>query len=89
MISKRGSCMKLWYKKQASAFPEALPLGNGSLGAMVYGQIPEGHMTLNLDTLWSGTGTKHERAPEEGMLPKVRNLIYKGEYYEADRKSVV
>lgn len=85
MICERGSCMKLWYKNQASGFTEALPLGNGSLGAMVYGQMPDGHMTLNLDTLWSGTGTRHEKAPEEGMLQKVRELIYKGEYYEAEK----
>lgn len=77
--------MNLWYKKPAHGFTEALPLGNGSLGAMVYGQIPEGYLTLNLDTVWSGTGTRHEKAPEPGMLERVRKLIFQEEYYEAEQ----
>jgi len=47
---------KLWYAVPAASFCEAMPIGNGSLGAMVYGKVPEEYITLNLDTLWSGTG---------------------------------
>ena len=49
---------KLWYKTQATSFTQALPIGNGSLGAMVYGKVPEEYISLNIDTLWSGAGRK-------------------------------
>ena len=45
----------LKYISPAKSFTEALPLGNGSLGAMVYGGVPEEKITLNYDTFWSGT----------------------------------
>ncbi len=40
---------KLWYKTPAASFCSALPIGNGSLGAIVYGNVPEEYMTLNLE----------------------------------------
>ena len=45
---------ELWYRKEAEGFGEALPLGNGSLGAMVYGRTQREKISLNEDTLWSG-----------------------------------
>ena len=48
---------KLWYKHEANKFEEALPLGNGSFGAMVYGKTKKEKISLNLDTLWSGKKT--------------------------------
>ena len=53
---------RLWYAKQAEAFEEALPLGNGKLGAMVYGKTGTEKISLNADTLWSG----HPEAKAEG-----------------------
>ena len=53
---------RLWYAKQAEAFEEALPLGNGKLGAMVYGKTGTEKISLNTDTLWSG----HPEAKAEG-----------------------
>lgn len=50
---------KIWnlqYNKPAKAWHEALPLGNGSMGAMVFGGIAIDRIDLNLDTLWSGDG---------------------------------
>ena len=51
----------LKYISPAKSFTEALPLGNGSLGAMVYGGVPEEKITLNYDTFWSGTGHREEK----------------------------
>ncbi len=45
---------ELWYRREASDFGEALPIGNGSLGAMVYGGVGREKLSLNEDTLWSG-----------------------------------
>ena len=51
----------LKYISPAKSFTEALPLGNGSLGAMVYGGVPDEKITLNYDTFWSGTGHREEK----------------------------
>ena len=51
----------LWYMKPAENFNEALPLGNGRIGAMVYGGAAEERLTLNEDTLWSGHPRRSER----------------------------
>lgn len=76
---------KVWYTSPAQSFTEALPLGNGNLGAMVYGRIPCEHITLNYDTFWSGTGTKDEKKIPIQALTNVRKLIMDKEYWEAER----
>ena len=48
----------LWYKSEARVFAEALPLGNGSLGAMVYGKTDIEKISFNHDTFWSGKPSK-------------------------------
>ena len=48
--------LTLAFDRPAEAWNEALPLGNGSMGAMSYGRLREEKIELNLDTLWSGTG---------------------------------
>jgi alpha-L-fucosidase 2 len=46
--------LKLWYKQPAQQWTEALPVGNGRLGAMVYGKIDKEQIQLNEDTIWTG-----------------------------------
>lgn len=75
--------LKLWYNTPAQSFSEALPLGNGSMGAMVYGGAPEERISLNLDTLWSGNGKKEVREIAEEKLIHVRNLIRQERFYDA------
>ena len=60
--------MRLWYAQPATCFTEALPLGNGRLGAMVYGGVGEERIQLNDDTLWSG-------APKQGVVPGARDVL--------------
>lgn len=76
---------KLWYKTQATSFTQALPIGNGSLGAMVYGKVPEEHISLNIDTLWSGTGRKQDKYLDRSILEEAKKLSLSGKYYEADK----
>lgn len=74
----------LWYAAPASNWVEALPIGNGSLGAMVFGGIRDERLQLNEDTLWSG-GPKDWNNPDaKNWLPKVREAIFAGRYAEAD-----
>ena len=75
--------LTLWYKQPARAWPEALPVGNGSLGAMVFGGLPEERLQLNLDTLF--TGHPHDYAHEGAVkvLPELRRLLFEGKQREA------
>ena len=54
-FAQKQSDMKLWYNKPATYWEEALPLGNGRLGAMVSGSIEQDTIQLNEDTFWSGS----------------------------------
>ena len=75
---------KLWYAQPAEQWSEALPIGNGRLGAMVYGGIAKEHLQLNEDTLWSGG--PHDYANPEALshLADVRTLLKKGRYADAE-----
>lgn len=75
--------LKLWYDKAAEKWVEALPLGNGKLGAMIFGGITHERIALNEDTLWSGVPVKEEKGDLES-LDKARQLIFKGEYLQAE-----
>jgi alpha-L-fucosidase 2 len=75
--------LSLWYRRPAQAWVEALALGNGRLGAMMFGGIEEEQLQLNEDTLWAGG--PHDPANPDALraLPEVRALIFAGKYQEA------
>jgi alpha-L-fucosidase 2 len=76
--------LRLWYTKPAAAWVEALPIGNGRLGAMVFGGVADELLQLNEDTLWAG-GPYDPSNPEAlPALPEVRRLIFAGKYREAE-----
>src|SRR6185503_7348104 len=73
----------LFYRQPAKEWVEALPIGNGRLGGMVFGGVPAERIQLNEDTFWSG-GPYDAINPEAlSYLPKVRELIREGRYKEA------
>jgi alpha-L-fucosidase 2 len=79
----QAKAMKLWYDKPASKWVEALPIGNGRLGAMVFGRTDNERIQLNEDTLWGG-GPYDPSSPEAlKALPEVRRLVFEGKYREA------
>ncbi|MGG1514505.1 glycoside hydrolase family 95 protein [Paenibacillus oryzisoli] len=76
---------KLWYRQPAAIWTEALPIGNGRLGAMVFGQVEEERIQLNEDSIWYG-------GPKEGLNPdaprffgEIRSLLFAGKVEEATR----
>src|SRR4051794_32877918 len=79
-----GSPLTLWDRKPASKWEsEALPIGNGSLGAMVFGQVEHERLQLNEHSLWSGHPEVLDGPQTLEALPKVRQLLFEGKYSEA------
>lgn len=75
--------LRLWYQKPAAVWTEALPIGNGRLGAMIFGGIEREHLQLNEDTLYAG-GPYNANNPEAlASLPLARKLVFEGKYDEA------
>ncbi len=75
--------MNLWYRRPAREWVEALPIGNGRLGAMVFGGVDAERIQLNEDTLWAG-GPYDPSSPEAlEALPEARRLIFAGKFREA------
>lgn len=74
----------LWYRGPASLWTDALPLGNGRLGAMVYGGVTRDELQLNEDTLWSGGPYQPANPDTPKHLDAVRQLIFAGRYAEAE-----
>jgi alpha-L-fucosidase 2 len=74
----------LWYAKPAADWNEALPLGNGRLGAMVFGRPDHELIQLNEDTLWSGHRRDGNNPSAKEVLPEVRKAMFAGEWDRTD-----
>jgi len=75
--------LKLWYDKPATIWNEALPLGNGRLGAMVFGDPAVERLQLNEETIWAGSPNSNAHTKSIEALPKVRQLVFEGKFDEA------
>jgi alpha-L-fucosidase 2 len=86
-----GSCetksdshlMKLWYDEPAEYWEEALPIGNGRLGAMIYGTVHSEQLQLNEETIWGGEPGNNIPEGFSEVLPEIRKLISEGKSREA------
>lgn len=75
---------RIWYREPAEDWNEALPLGNGILGMMVFGGMEEDRIQLNEETIWSGWECKDYDNPQTyEHLDEIRSLIFAGEYTKA------
>src|ERR1022692_3836392 len=81
--AQEDNALKLWYRQAAAQWGQALPLGNGRLAAMVFGDVRKEHLQLNEDTVWSGH--KHDRSNPEASesVPEIRRLLEQGHPAEA------
>ena len=70
--------MKLWYDRPATQWVESLPLGNGRLGAMVYGDPIHEEFQLNEETIWGGSPYNNTNPKAKEALPQIRQLIFEG-----------
>ena len=76
--------LKLWYSQPAEFWEEALPIGNGRLGAMVYGGGTEEHIQFNEETLWTGEPHDYSHEGAYKYLGQIRDLIWQGKQKEAE-----
>src|SRR5512134_1980100 len=77
--------LKLWYTKPARNWNEALPVGNGRFGAMVFGRVEEELIQLNEETLWSGGPVNTNPNPKaKAYLPLVREALRKEDYQASE-----
>jgi alpha-L-fucosidase 2 len=77
------SSLVLWYKRPAIVWSDALPIGNGRLGAMVFGGVQAERLQLNEDTLWSGAPREWNNPEAKSHLAEVRRLVLEQEDYVA------
>ena len=76
--------LKLWYNKPAIKWTEALPLGNGRIGAMVFGGVEQDRIQFNEETLWTGEPRDYNRKGAYKYLDSIRRLLFAGKQKEAE-----
>jgi alpha-L-fucosidase 2 len=74
----------VWFDKPATRFDQSLPLGNGRIGAMVFGGVGEERIVLNESSVWSGSRQGADRPNAYEALPEIRRLLLAGENVEAE-----
>lgn len=77
--------LTLWYSKPATTWVEALPLGNSSMGVMVYGGIGREELQLNEETMWGGGPYRNDNPKALQSLDEVRDLVFAGKNWEAQQ----
>ena len=83
MTNQRTDALTLWYDTPAAKWTDALPLGNGRLGVMLFGGIFEERLALNELTLWAGGPHDYDSPDALAALPEIRRLVFAGEWAEA------
>ena len=76
--------LKLWYDKPAVKWTEALPIGNGRIGAMLFGGVGNDRIQFNEETLWSGGPREYNRKGAYKYLDTIRQLLFQGKQKEAE-----
>ena len=72
--------LSLWYRHPAAKWVEALPVGNGRMGAMIFGGVDEERLQLNEDTLWAGGPYDPDNTNALAALPEARELVFAGKF---------
>jgi alpha-L-fucosidase 2 len=81
--AQSNTLLKLWYNQPAKEWVEALPIGNGRLGAMIFGNPSKERIQLNENTVWAGQPNRNDNLDAKDALQEVRKLIFESKYEEA------
>ena len=84
VTAQSSNGLKLWYRKPATQWTEALPLGNGRLGAMVFGDVAHERIQINESSLWGGRPHNYNNPKARDNLERIRDLIFAGRISEAE-----
>ena len=85
VFAKPGAEHLVWFDTPATHFTQSCPLGNGRLGAMVFGGVAEEHVVLNESGMWSGSPQDADRPDAAAALPEIRRLLLAGRNVEAEK----
>ncbi|RYY36400.1 MAG: glycoside hydrolase family 95 protein, partial [Sphingobacteriaceae bacterium] len=86
LVFSQDNLLKLWYNKPAgTVWESALPIGNGRLAAMVYGNPVDELIRVNEATVWSGSPNRNDNPDALAALPEIRKLIFDGKFTEASK----
>lgn len=78
--------LRLWYNRPSgTVWENALPIGNGRLGAMIYGNVEKDVIQLNEHTVWSGSPNRNDNPDALAALPQIRKMIFDGDHKEAEK----
>ena len=80
----QNQALKLWYNKPAAKWTEALPIGNGRIGAMIFGGLQQDRIQFNEETLWTGEPRNYARPGAANYLDSIRQLLFAGKQNEAE-----
>lgn len=83
--SPASADLNLWYTRPASAWTEALPVGNGRLGAMIFGGVATERLQLNESSVWTGQPNDFVNPAAKTALPQIRKLLFAGQYVQAQQ----
>ena len=83
LVAQNDSLLKLWYNQPAKRWVEALPIGNGRLGAMIFGNPSEERIQLNENSVWAGSPYNNANPKALKSLAVIRKLIFEGDYQKA------
>lgn len=83
-MDKPNKELLLWYNKPALEWVEALPIGNGRLGAMIFGDPSQEHVQINEDTIWRGKPHDYAHEGAHNYLEEIRRLLFEGKQREAE-----
>ncbi len=78
------SRLLLWYTRPAVEWTDALPIGNGRLGAMIFGGVKQDHIQINEETFWTAGPRDYNRENAFQYLPRIRKLLFEGRQDEAE-----
>lgn len=81
---KEQTALRLWYDKPAQNWTEALPVGNGRMGAMVFGGVEMEHIQFNEETLWTGEPNDYAHPGAHEYLGEIRQLLFDEEQNQAE-----
>jgi len=81
----RAQSMALWYRQPGTTWQQGMPLGNGMIGAMVFGGVPQERIALNESSFWSGRPHTYDNPDGSKYFPQIRDLVFQDKFQEAEK----